>query len=330
LTDPYSYYWDALALTQGKRAVTREEMLAMGVTESPQAGFFRRRLQRGGLFVPVAIWPNGNGMTALVEGREVSADEVWTYCVAHPVPEDWYRDKMEGRPWPDEDIQEGNLTHDTSTNAPPTDPLEAKRIEIENALGDAGKYAVITSDDMAAQAQARRSRLNELSNEADKAREKLVRPHLDAEKAVNGQWMPLVKAAKAGADTIRAALSTYETKKETARRDAERKRLAEEQARQEEARRAAAAAAEAGKPAPPPPEPAPTPVPQPTVIRGAAGRAATKKMKKLATVTDYDAAFGYLKGAQEIKDLLGRLAQKAVDAGQVVPGVTVEEVIDVR
>ena len=58
-------------------------------------------------------------------------------------------------------------------------------------------------------------------------------------------------------------------------------------------------------------------------------RAATVRVVKVANVTDYDALFGHVKAFTEVKAVLDRVAQRLVDAGETVPGVTVEERRDV-
>ena len=67
-----------------------------------------------------------------------------------------------------------------------------------------------------------------------------------------------------------------------------------------------------------------------TTISGAYGRAASKKLIKKALVVDYAAATAAMVTHPELRALVDKLAQRAVDAGVTVPGVTVEEVIDVR
>ena len=72
-------------------------------------------------------------------------------------------------------------------------------------------------------AQSLRSRLLDLSREADRKREEEKRPHLEAGKAVDQKWMSVVRMAKDAADGIRRAMEAWETIKLTRRRDEERK-----------------------------------------------------------------------------------------------------------
>lgn len=68
------------------------------ITESPQAGFFKRRLIKGGPWVPVQIWVERQHDDAgdliadeiilcTVDGREAAVDAHWTYACAHPITE---------------------------------------------------------------------------------------------------------------------------------------------------------------------------------------------------------------------------------------------------
>lgn len=313
--DKYAYWRAALA---GKPVQTH--------IDDPQCGFYRKRTSRGGPFVPVAIFEHDGKIVSLVDGRLVDADDIWTFACRYPVAEQWYRDKISGKPWPDEDAAvTGSLTHAAETNNPPTDEAETLKEQIAAAAANAADYADIRDDATAGKAQSCRARLNELGHDADKRREAEKKPHLEASRAVDAKWRPIIAAAKTAADAIARALSAHETRKARSAEEA-RRRAEEDRRRREDSARQAA---EAGKPvsvsvAAPPPPPAPEPVPT-TTIRGAYGRGAAVKIVKVATVVDQDAAYGYLKNHAELKDLIAKLAQRAVNAGYEVPGVKIEE-----
>lgn len=284
--------------------------------DDPQDGFYRTRERKGGPMVPVAIWTNEDGALQCVIGGKLvdenTARERWQYIAANPITHEVHTAVAErGEQWPDIDAGVADDIAGAGHNrAPADDDPEFLRDQIERLKEGVKEYAKITSDDQAAKAQTLRARLNELAGKADKTREKLKRPHLEAGKEVDATYQPLVKSAKEGADQIARALSAHETEKYRAEQEARRK--AEEEARR---------AAEAGKPAPvaPPPPPAPAP------IKGAAGRAATVKLVRVVTVTDQDAVYAYCRTHPEVVNLLAQLAQRAVDAGRDVPGVSVEE-----
>lgn len=323
----YTYWMNALAGTFGPVH-----------DDDPQPGFYRKRTGKAAGYVPVAIWPQDGKMVALVDGKEADASAIWTYVCEYPILEEWYRARMMGQPWPDESaaVTASLAPPPAGHNNPPTDPAEILQGQIDAALKGVEEYGDIRSDETASKAQSLRSRLLELSGDADKRREADKRPHLDAGTAIDKKWQPIVKAAKAGADAIRAALSAHETRKDRERQAAETKRReAEDAARiaaEEETRRNAAAAEAAGKPAPEPvapapmPESAPAPVPEASVaIRGAYGRAAAVKVVKVAKVVDQDKAYMAMRTHKELVELIAKLAQRAATAGVEVAGVEVTE-----
>ena len=314
--DQYSFWRRALA---GEKVGSKALPVHDG---DAQSGFYRTRGSKNGIFLPVAIWQANGTIICLVDGKYADAAEVWSFCCRNAVTEGQYRERIESGKWFDEnEAASTSLVHDTTTNNPPTDPAEILKGQIEAASAGVGEFAEIKDDAAAARAQSLRSRLLELSGEADKLKDGLKRPHLEAGKAVDARFQPLVKLAAAGADAIRAALRAHETRKA---------RLAEEARAKadEEARKAAAKAAKAGKPAPAPPPPEPTPAPAAT-IQGAAGRAASVRVIKVARVVNIDKAFQALKGHKEIIELIAKLAQRAATAGIPVDGVEVTEERDV-
>lgn len=311
MTASYEYWSNALAGNFGP------------VHDSdPQPGFYRKRAFKAGAFLPAAIFEHDGSIVALVDGKAADASEIWTYVCQHPIAEQSYRDKMDGRPWPDEDasVTASIALAPPGHNNPPTDEAEVMRGQIEAAAKGVDDYAQIADDGAAAKAQSLRSRLLELSGDADKKREAEKKPHLEAGRDVDAKWQPLVKSAKAAADKIRSALNAHETRKANEAAAVARKA--------EEVRRAELAEMLAKNPQAPVVMPQPTPAPAPaptTAIRGAYGRAATVKAVKVATVKDQDAAYAFLKAHKEMVELIALLAQRAVNAGYDVPGVEVTE-----
>ena len=299
---------------------------------SPELGFYRHRSSKGGGYVGVAIFPHPETgeIIALRDNKQVDADEEWSWCAKYPISEENYRTWESTGKWLDEaDGLAASLapaSQDIGANNPPTDEAELLKGQIEAASAGALEYTIINSDEAAAKAQGLRSRLLELSGEADKKREALKRPFFEAGKAIDLKFQPLMKAAKAAADAIRSAISEHETRQLKARQ-------AEEAARQAEIERLRQEAIKASPDSEPtvilPVEP-PAPAPVQTQVRGAYGRAATKKMVKIAKVTDYDKAYQGLKTHPEMKALIDTLAQRAINAGLTLDGVEIEEKIDVR
>lgn len=310
----YSYWMNALA---GKFGPVHDG--------DPQPGFFRKRTGKAAGYVPVAIWEQDGKMLALVDGQESDPAEIWSFVCQYPILEEWYRARMLGQPWPDESaaVTASLAPPPSGHNNPPTDEAEILKGQIEAASAGVEKFAQIEDDETASKAQSLRSRLLELSGQADKIRETQKKPHLEAGKQIDAKFQPLVKAAKAGADTIRDALGAHETRKA----NAVAKAAAEVEALRRKAQEEADKAAEQGAPAPVPVPPPPvTETPAPAVaIRGAYGRAAAVKLVKVAKVVDQDAAYAGLKTHKELIDLIAVLAQRATNAGITLPGVEVTE-----
>lgn len=293
-------------------------------------GFWRRRTSRAGKFTGVAIWPDEAGnLVCVSDKRQADPAETFSYCVKHPVSEAAYRTWEETGMWPDEDsAMVDSLSPPPSGHNAPADEAEMLQDQINSAVAGVDAYTEIKDDEAASRAQGLRSRLLELSGTAEKSHKVEKAPSLEEGRRIDKRWFPLRDLAKTGADKIRAALSAHETRKDQIRR-------AEEAARQkaaQEAERERLVAIEAGKPAPAPaPEPPPQPIPVPaTSIKSGYGRAASVKSVKVATVTDQDAAYQGMKTHPELVALIAALAQRAVNAGHTVPGVSVEEKKDVR
>jgi hypothetical protein len=302
--------------------------------DDPFCGFYRWK-QRDKTYKPVAFWydpDDASKMLCVVDGELVEdnlrAREIWTYCCAHPVTHEAYTAVVErGEPWSDSDPR---LTpralkraasyapgEEATTNNPPAEsPLDECRNKIANAKGGLDDYKTIADDEQLARAKSLKNRLTELAGEADKQRDALKRPHLEAGRAVDAEWMPVVNDAKDAARAVQASMDAYATKMLQARRAAEaeveRRRLKE----QAEASNEAPAGAVA-----------PAPIAETTTrVQPGYGRAGSIKTEnKVTDITDIDALFGFLKTHKELREKMLELAQRAVSAGYEVPGVKIEE-----
>jgi hypothetical protein len=310
------------------------------VTSTPEEGWFRVKSKEGPLD-PVVIWQDGDQWFALrgiePDRRQVrDVEELWTYCCRQPIPFDEYeRVAEQGHEWSDVDPAvhaQRRGPPKPGDNAGDRSESEMLADDIKAALDQLRQYKAIADDEQAGKAQSLRARLNELSGKADKIREKLVRPHLDAQQAINGEWQPLVKDAKGGADTLRKTLEGYESAKLAKRRaeeDAARKATeAAAQARAEQEQ--SFLAPEAGPEAETAPAPTPAPMPE-TTIKGSYGRAASVSTEwEVTGISDQDAVYQYMREHADLKRCLLDLAKRATKAGHTVPGITKAEVAKVR
>jgi hypothetical protein len=267
-------------------------------------------------YLPVAFWRDERGLRGVIGNSEINESQVadlWLGAVRYPISEAEFRKvaEMDGS-WSDIDdtVHEQTNGRGIGDNSGTVSDLELIREQIESAKAGAEAYAEITDDATLTRAQTLRSRLIELSNEADEKREAEKRPHFEAAKAADARWQPLVKGARAVADTIRAAMAKWETTKLRAQREA--MIMATEVVLEPTAKRE-----------PPPP--------LVTKIKGASGKAAHVGVVKVVTgITDDAALYAYFQNHAEVKVLLLKLAQQAVKAGYTVPGVTITEEADVR
>lgn len=318
MSNEWAYWQKALDIGSGRR-LTKDDARALNTTVEPQTGFWRKR-NKGGSDVPVAIWNDGSGMVAKVgQNMAEHADEIWTWCCDWPISEEVYRAVAEsGEAWPGSDPVVMEQVAGAGHNSGEIDEAEAFADQVDAAEKGKDAYAKITDDEQLAAAQSLRSRLLELKSEGEKKHKREKEPHLEAGRAVDKRWLPVVKRAQAAADAIRAAMGAYETEKLRKQREAETARLAAEIAARKEAEKANA---------PAPVETAPETVASaPTPIRGSYGRAASVSVINVVTgISDQDALYRFLRDHPDLKNCMFDLAKRAVTKGHTVPGVTVEE-----
>jgi hypothetical protein len=269
--------------------------------DSPESGFYRARY-KGKQWEPVAIWQDdGNQWIALRSGKPVDARSVWNWCCRYPISAEAYDRALDGGGWADDDptVAAALAGH----NVGGLSERELIADEIESAKQGAEAYTTIVDDDQVGKAQSLRARMNELSGKADKAREALKRPHLEAGKQVDAEWQPLVKDAKGVADMLKRAIEKFETQKLAKQRQ-------QEQERREDAGGGVAA-------------PAPT---IDTTIKGSYGRAASVGIRRVvAGLTDHDAVIKHYWNDNRLWEAVLGMAQKDIDRGLTVPGVAIAE-----
>jgi len=301
--------------------------------DNPKAGYYRTRAARGSKdFIPVAFWYDSTSgdLRCHRAGKDVSdmpARELWPHASKNPVTSFAYWAKIETGQWPDNDTAADAIAQGPEID-PVADPVGSLKAEIEKAVAGVPAYKSIDSDEAAAKGQTLRSALTGLAGKADKARAIEKEPSLEEGRKIDAKYMPLVKLAKSGADTIRTALANWEDFKRAAawRAKAEADRKAAEHAE------AVRKAEEANQP-PPPPPPAPVAsnAPAPAAqIKGGSGRTAHVGIKKVVTAIDIDKAFKHFRAAPELYAFLLDLSQKAANAGITVDGAVIEEKSDVR
>lgn len=297
------------------------------------AGFWRMRNGKDGPFVPVAIWcdQETGDWICLKNGAAANPDDLFNYCCKHPITKEDYDHYIKHQEWRDAAPGIGH-------NAPP-EGLDALTQSIEEAADEALKWLegreIKTKTD-ADRAGNLRASLQKLYKRADDERKEKKRPHLDANKAIEAEYKPLLERAKDAGTALKSALTVYLRMEE----EKERKRIAEIERKQREkemaerkriADEAAKAALENREPEPiPEPDPKPEPIEQKKVSAGGAtGNRVTLRTYKIAEITDLDKAFEHWKDNPRVRAAIEveiqKLANATIKTGEVVEGVEIKE-----
>lgn len=269
--------------------------------DHPKAGFYRSKSKDGSLSA-VAIWYDSftGELRYQDNGRDIDdmkARERWPYVSKAPITETVFWQFRDTGVWGDIDETAHAIHADKSDDSNPEKQIAGKIAEAKKA---APQYLKLESDEGATRAQSLRSTLTTLKGEAKKQYDALNRPLLDEQKRIRGIWNPIMEDAEASSIQLRTALEDWELTK----------------------RKAAQAAEEAGiKPN----------VPAPSAkISGGMGRSASAKPYTAVIDIDVDAVFSQFKESSDVRDVLMKLAQQAIDAGIAVPGAKTEEKVKIR
>jgi hypothetical protein len=314
----WSWYFDAL---KGKFGPIHDGY--------PQQGYYRVR-SKGGQWEPVAIWFEDGAWLAYRNGREVRADEIWSYCCRQPIEHAAYEKAMAGGGFDDEPPAP------IGDNSGAADPLEAIRVEL---AGEVEQVNDFLKSEVTTQAAADRigiwsKRLTDLAKRADNHRVTEKEPHLAASRAVDDRWRDVIADAKDCAAKAKKALEGFLIAKKRAE-EARARAEAEEAARlrrEAEDRAKAAARADVVDEA--------AEAERAELIRRAqeaekaaevrnaqAGRTGAKvalRSEKRAKIVDFDVCLMALKDRAEIRELVQSLANRAVKSGFPLAGVEVE------
>ena len=310
--------------------------------DDPQLGFYRKAIKarddkgnsrRTGWF-PIAIFMNGDIMTARYGVADIVGDalnELWSYIAGNPISEEWYRavaERDEG--WPDAaipaEIPAANRDVAKSDNAPEeVAPDKAHAAAIDAAIGAAP--VAVKSDAEAAVALGSKNRIAELRLAADKAGKATYEPMFRVYTAEQKKWSPIIARATAKEKELNTAILSF--------REAERQRIAKEQAEADRKQRkideanarAADRAIARGEPEPMPQvEEVAMPAPAVKIEPTYGTRGIREELKLiLDKVTSWDLLFTHYKNNSDVQSLLTKLATADIKAGRTVPGTVTRE-----
>ena len=305
MTDAYQFWRDALAGKEVKISA-----------DYPQPGYYKARKGKGGPWTPVAIWEKDGALVARFGPEMANPLDIWTWCAGNPVAKEDAKKAFETGIFP------GEIGHNSG------DLSLAE--EIDDAINRAAEWQKSTkiTDKVTADTAANmRQRLLDLSKKADKERDEKKRPHLEAGRAIDAEYKPLVEAATSAANSIRDMLTQWMRAEEAKQRaEAEAKRKAEmERIAKEQAERAAKMAADPiaalTDPEPEPPLPL-APIEPPKVQAGGqAGRKAGLRTVVRFEIEDYAAALAHVTNHKDVISAVEKACFAMAKAGATVPGV---------
>jgi len=294
--------------------------------DNPQAGYYRMREGRGGKYLPVVIWAKDGALAARVAGDMRAPLDIWTHCGGNAVSKEAAMHAFNTGEWPGDapEIGQGHNSGDVSL----AEQIKDYAAMAVGWLRKAGGIKDAVSKDKAANFRAK---LIDLRKQADAEREAKKRPLLEAGRAVDAEFKPLIEEADAAANELREALTVFMRAEE----EAERKRRAEEHKKEQErvaAERAKIEKERAEKLAkdpvaaltdPEPELPAEPPPPEPVKVRagGQRGRATGLRTVTRYVVTNHEEALNFFKDSDDVRDLIQKLSERACKAGVAVPGV---------
>ncbi len=312
MLDEFQFWRDALA---GKPVAIHDS--------TPQPGYYKLRKGRDLPFVPVAIWKKDGEFICRVGAETKNAHDVWSYCADKPITKVVAQEAFKTGAFPGDAPPVGHNSGDLSLT-------EQIREYAAQALTWLKKTSITNTEtkDMAANYRAR---LLELRKTADAERETEKRPHLEASRAVDAKFKPVIEEADQAANTIRDALTAY-MRQEEAKLEAERRAKYEaERAAVEAARKEADAARVklmqddpiAALTTPEPELPMMPVAPEPVKVQagGQRGRKTGLRTTVRYQVSDHVKALAFFADSDDVRELIQKLADRASKAGVAVPGV---------
>ncbi len=318
--------------------------------DNPDSGYYRMRDgSKEGPWIPVVIWRKDDGSLMCVTNRGNGAENVdpgktWTYCAKNPIAKDLFTRAFKEGVWLDMIDKPTQNSKIEGTYESLIEELEelVSRTEEFKRDNPKGVQDKTTADLM----RNREARVAEIISEADAMFTVEKKPHLEAGRKVDERFHFRKNIAAPLRTQLKGLWGTFVAAEEKRLRDAEAKRLKEEQAAFEaeqakiQAERDAIDAAQAKlmdedpiaalTSAPPKkpdlPEP-PKPFEVKVSVGGGVGNKSSLKTVWVAEVTDYKAAAEFFHDHAEMKDLIDKLAKrtaKNMKKAEKLPGFEVK------
>lgn len=304
------------------------------IVDQPQCGYFKMRRGRGGAWIPVAIITGRDGdQIALVGAERERRDplDIWSYCAGNPVPQaDAKHAFQNNNEWPGDAPTIGDNAEKAGVG-----PLELLSDYIGTATAWFKKIGKIEDEKAANQAANYATELLRLKSEADRERDSKVRPHLEAQRQINGEYKPVIEDAEALAKQIKRACDDWlRAEKRRLEEEARKKYEAERKAAEEERQRLEAERAKkmaedpvAAMTEPEPELPMAPPPPEPVKVQvgGQRGRKMSLRTVTVYEISDYQAALAFAAEHPDVRAAVEKVCRAAAKAGEKVPGLVVKQ-----
>lgn len=250
-------------------------------------------------------WIGRNGSRKRVLADAGFAETQFSFFCRDVIPFDLYEAVANrNEPWPD---AAPDVAAEIGHNLP-NDPTERKFVELEAHAERVAEFlkTPIASEDDAVKCGLWSKKIDGLGKDIDAVRDAEKRPHDEAAAAVQAKFKPKVDLAKTLSKQLKSHMEAWLLAKK-------RKAEAEEKARQEATRKAAAGLEM------PAPEPVQTRAPSKVVTGGVSVRT-----RKVAVINDLAAAAAFYAGMseppQQFVSVIKQMAEQNLKTGVAVPG----------
>jgi len=164
----------------------------------PQAGYYRGKRKGQPVDSAIAYWMDTKtgAQRCHMDGKDYNeqrALEIWPYVSKHPVSIEAYGERLRTGKWPSDN--EAVVGHNS---APVDGTIEAMAERLDDLAREAEKLiakGAATKSDEADQASDLANTFSEMESRANRLREDEKSPHLEAGRAVDGKWRPLIDRA---------------------------------------------------------------------------------------------------------------------------------------
>lgn len=306
-----------------------------------QQGYYRVR-PKDGQWEPIAIFypEDSDQIVAYRNGKEVPADQIWTWCCRNPISFEAYEKAMAGGGFDDEPVKARGI----GDNSGEADPYDALKIEY---LGEKEQAEEFMKKPVKTQADADKmaiwkDRLSKIKSKAAALHKVEKQPFLDGGRAVDAKWRDLKEEPDTVIEKMRLHVKPFLDEKKRAEEERQRKAREEAEAARREAEEAAAkaraiddqqnavereAARQAAEEAAAKARQAEKDAEARKVTAGRTGARMGFRKQTVGVVTDYQkaaAALVTMKHADMI-ETIDKLANRAAKAGMPFEGMEIKE-----